>query len=1221
MSKDYFRINIYLKYSFIFFSILLIILGIIRIIGSNHENKTLIAKDIEDYLRDYIESKKHILDNVVNKFESDYLNEIENRNNISFNNDFNNGLSIEGIDEKGELIYWYKINESYARIFLSKYKEGVNFANIQNNVYYFIVKNNKYKNDKYIFIYYLKLDKLNYDSSAHYFSSFLSNKLNRIVKVNFDDSNIKNKIFYNNQLSVRIEKTNINSYEDGNPYSVNNLFKTVLFIWVIFIYYLGTFYIRKSKSNFISSFFLLLFTVFWRYLIYFLDLANIYLLKPFSNPANYSSSIAYGILKSPIDLTISLLFCSFLIYNFVRRFQKLMIRNKYKRILLIIFSMLFSSYISYLFVRIIKSFFYDGNLKYFKLGDFYYDYVTYLMLFNALIIGILFIYLTLFLFSLILINLDYLENKFKMISICLVIITIYLFAEVLIGSRLSYSIIFLMIFLIITVYILSNSDFLLISKSTLIFSLFAGSLITNFLMGIMYTRTENDRLKLAAFELTRIDDNIIKFFIRESLIRAKLELDNKNLEDINDFKYEAYKLWNMSKIKSENLITEYYFLDSNKKYLGGVNFSFPYEYSKNWNDVEIDDFKIVIDTINSDKGTIISGISSVGNGRIYFGLNVQYNKFGYNFADVPTILNKISDNKIYFDDYRVFWINNDEITFQKADIDINRDELKELINSANGNDGFVTKSINSQRFLFYVIKENSSDRYLLIGYKTRDFSWNIYDFVKIFIVHFVFIIVLGLLVSFLRVFTSGFPSFNYQARLLSGILIITIIPLIILAVYFDDTIKDKLENSIRLNLMTQSDRTANFLESYGQNPELSFRDLIIKTNNDLDINFSLFSENEVKYSTYLDYYYLGGLSFYLDYNLYQSFKLNKINEIFVKNSLKNQTVYCYYTRINIKGQEYILEVNDSVNKYYMVFDTSEINLFLYGIYSFAIIIIVLMSILLTRRISKPILSLTKAAGEVANGNFDIYLKYKDKGDIGNLMQSFNLMVKELKRIKEELSIKEREAAWREMAKQVAHEIKNPLTPMKLSIQLLIQAYNDKSPKFDEIFKKVSVTIANQIETLKRIADEFSVVAKLPPLNIGLYNIVEQINDIAKLYSGNEISISINPQKEDILLNLDAEQFKRIIINLIKNSIEANATILIITIVEVNEYIRILIEDNGNGIEENNKNKIFEDKFTTKSEGTGIGLSIVKNILSAFNAKIELLESKKGKTIFEINFKR
>jgi len=841
------------------------------------------------------------------------------------------------------------------------------------------------------------------------------------------------------------------------------------------------------------------------------------------------------------------------------------------------------------------------------------------MLFNALVIGLLYIVLLMFIISYMYINLSNLNNKYKIIAYLLIILIICYYSNYLTDNKLGIWYISCLFYAFISIYIIFYNNKCTLDKRALIFAIFTGSLAINFIMGSIYTKTENDRLKLAYFELNRIDDNIIKFLVRESLIKARMELLPGEFNNNTDYKYQSYKIWSASKIKSENLITEYFFLDSLKNYLGGVNFSFPYELSKNWaKDEEINNFKIVIDTLYSRNSLLISGITPINNGKYYFCLSVLFNKSGYNFADAPSLINPIPSNKINFDDYRIFWVNNFSNVFKKADIELNKEDIKFLINNYNS-EGFISKSINSQNFMFYVVRTGQTNNFTIIGYKTRDFSWNIYDFVKIFIVHFIFILAIGLVSVIIRIFKTGLPPFNYQGRILFAFLVVTLIPLIILAVYFDDTITNKLENSIRLNLMTQANKTGNFLELYGQNNNISFRELIIRTNNDLDINFTLFSKNEVKYSTYLDYYYLGGLSFYLDYGIYNKFISNKTNETFIKRTINNNIVYSYYKRVNIKGTEYLLEVNDAVNKFYMVFDTAEINLFLYGIYSFAIIIIVLMSILLTRRISKPVLSLTKAAGEVANGNFNIKLETKDKGDIGNLISSFNFMVKELNRIKEELSIKEREAAWREMAKQVAHEIKNPLTPMKLSIQLLIQAFNDKSNKFDDIFKKVSTTVLNQIETLKRIADEFSVVAKLPPLNIKQYNIVELVSDLLKLYSGENINISSFYSTEIILLNLDSEQFKRVLINLIKNSIEAEATDININIINDDNYVTLFIEDNGKGIDKVNSNKIFEDKFTTKTEGSGIGLTIVKSTLAAFNSKIELVESTIGKTLFKITF--
>lgn len=1220
MGKGFKFGNIFNRYLFVFVTLLLLLVGVLNVLIPQNNEAELNKKKVNELIVDYLKNKLNGFNLAKETFEKKYLNALLNNKNpiIKLPNE---KISIEGLNKHGELVYWHNIKESKSKIFLQKKYTKQKFANIQNQSYYYKISEFNINSDIYTIIYYIKIDKLDKDNTAKDLSDFLSKELGNSVKANYDDFNSKNRIYFGKQISVIDEKNSENYYQSTNSNPIKNIFYFILFIWFIIIAVVGYINLRSIKNDILYITSSLIFTIIFRYIIFYFDLSNSFYFKDYSNPANYSSSIAYGILKSPIDLTISLAFLSLFVYHLICRYKSFKINKLYNNVIITLIITVGSSYIAFLLVRIIKSFFYDGNLRFFKIGNFEYNSVTYLMLFNALIIGVLYVALLLFFYSLIVNNIS-LRMKFKLMFLSTIVLIVFIITDILTKTRIGETYLFLIINVLVIVLVIVNKGMVFNTKRGIVISLFTGALLINFIMGAMYTRTENDKLKLAYFELTRIDDNIIKFFIKESLIRAENNFAINNFSIESDYKYEAYKLWNNSKIKGENLITEFYFLDSTRNFLGGVNFSFPYEHSKNWfNEGDINVQKIIIDTVSGNKSVIISGITPIANGKYYFVVSVLYNKHGFNFSEIPTVLNTNINNKIYFDDYRMFWVKDYSITYQKADIDISRDEIIQILNSAKYNNGFSQKLINSQRFLFYADKDSSPDRYLIIGYKTRDFSWNIYDFVKIFLVHLTYIICLSIIIFTLSLFKNGLPSFNYQARLLTAFLVVTIIPLIILAFYFEDSIKDKLENSIRLNLMAQSDRTANFLERYGNSSKITLRDLIIKANTDLDINFTLFSENEVKYSTYLDYYYLGELSFYLDYSTYKDFEKNKISETFIKTSLNKQPVYSYYKKIFLQGKYYILEVNDSVNRFYMVFDTSEINLFLYGIYSFAIIIIVLMSILLTKRISKPILNLTKAAGEVANGNFDISLEIKEKGDIGNLLQSFNFMVKELKRIKEELSIKEREAAWKEMAKQVAHEIKNPLTPMKLSIQLLIQAFNDKSPKFNDIFNKVTVTVSNQIETLKRIADEFSVVAKLPPLNISTYNLIEILNDIIKLYAGENINIFLSSSNNSIMLKLDSEQFKRVIINLIKNSIEADSKNVNFEVTETKTEVVITIEDDGIGIDETNKNKIFEDKFTTKTEGSGIGLSIVKNTLSAFNSKIELVESKKGKTIFKINFIR
>ena len=187
----------------------------------------------------------------------------------------------------------------------------------------------------------------------------------------------------------------------------------------------------------------------------------------------------------------------------------------------------------------------------------------------------------------------------------------------------------------------------------------------------------------------------------------------------------------------------------------------------------------------------------------------------------------------------------------------------------------------------------------------------------------------------------------------------------------------------------------------------------------------------------------------------------------------------------IRDSDYILTVNDAFNKIRTSLTTTEINVVIFGIYSFAVIIIIVISTFFANQISQPIQRLTEATDAVSKGDLNIKIKHNERGELKDLLDGFNQMTSELKKNQIELAEMEREAAWKEMAKQVAHEIKNPLTPMKLALQQLIISYKDKSKDFDKHFEKISGTVLNQIDNLNQIASEFSRFAKMPSLKICL----------------------------------------------------------------------------------------------------------------------------------------
>ena len=195
-----------------------------------------------------------------------------------------------------------------------------------------------------------------------------------------------------------------------------------------------------------------------------------------------------------------------------------------------------------------------------------------------------------------------------------------------------------------------------------------------------------------------------------------------------------------------------------------------------------------------------------------------------------------------------------------------------------------------------------------------------------------------------------------------------------------------------------------------------------------------------------------------------------------------------------------------------------------------------------------------------------------------------------------------------MAKQVAHEIKNPLTPLKLGLQLLDKSWKDKDPKFDQKFERFSKSFVEQIESLSNIASEFSAFAKMPDTRLERLNLFEVLTQAVTIFKQmDNVRIDYQAPEEPFFINADRDQLLRCFNNLLKNAIEAapadRMSLIAINNVITHKNILLTIKDNGNGIPENLREKIFEPNFTTKSSGTGLGLAFVKNSIENAGGKV------------------
>ena len=292
------------------------------------------------------------------------------------------------------------------------------------------------------------------------------------------------------------------------------------------------------------------------------------------------------------------------------------------------------------------------------------------------------------------------------------------------------------------------------------------------------------------------------------------------------------------------------------------------------------------------------------------------------------------------------------------------------------------------------------------------------------------------------------------------------------------------------------------------------------------------------------------------------------------------------------------------------------------VYFNIIIIATFFAYFLSRYITKPLFQISNKLKELnLTKSKDKIILNKPPKELAVLVDSYNLMIDQLENSALKLAQSERENAWREMAKQVAHEIKNPLTPMRLSIQSFQRNFNsnsdDKKKKIDEF----SNTLIQQIDVMSSIANAFSDFAKMPEQNKELLNLNELIQSALDIFDSNFINFI--SESDFILVNLDKAQFIRIITNLVKNAIqsipEKRTPVIDIYLFENSDNVIIKISDNGCGISEEIKDKVFEPKFTTKSSGMGLGLSIISSIVKSFNGKIEFESKKDIGTTFSLTF--
>ena len=536
--------------------------------------------------------------------------------------------------------------------------------------------------------------------------------------------------------------------------------------------------------------------------------------------------------------------------------------------------------------------------------------------------------------------------------------------------------------------------------------------------------------------------------------------------------------------------------------------------------------------------------------------------------------------------------------------------------------------------------------------------------INIFIIFLFFFLIIRKLVVFLYK-SKEITGVRTNLNFIKYFIFVTAVPSIFVAVFslmlfnlgiekwFDKKVNDVVNNSVEV--------ARNYLEE-NQN---SLKGEILAMANDLNRNFNLYNENKALFQNYFDQQsrfrkieesylinkdglpllstsftnksnFVSPLKTFLDMAqngqtiLISDANKNQTNALVKLNNTEN--IFLYTIRYVDPETVNFLKKTGEASTFYYKLKSNSLGLQI----SFALVYIVIVSSLIllsgiyainiANKISKPIVKLIFAAKEVSTGNLDVKLKdEKEDEDFKKLYQTFNIMTQEIQAQKNKIALSERYQAWEMVAKKLAHEIKNPLTPITLSLERIKDRYSKQINIDKADFENYLSIISRQVEDIGKLANEFSDFARMPNSIKKSNNLKKLLQDTINLYklSENKIIFDLNYKSTTDVFQFDLNQISRVLINIIKNSLESIHEkqeldkdlqgIVNIFVENNNDFIYITIEDNGVGFKTTPKD-LISPLTTTKQHGSGLGLSIVSKILHQHGGDLNFIEKSNGAKI-------
>ena len=999
----------------------------------------------------------------------------------------------------------------------------------------------------------------------------------------------------------------------------------ILILYKLFIYL--SYKIPSKRNTLLLTFIIIV--VLGRYLMLFYKIPSIFHEFRIFSPELFAESY---LLPSLGDYIINVVL--FLILSFIFSvYFKLNIIIKENRIIALIFSavlsvllLLSSIFVFNLFESLVKNSSISFNFH--NITDLNHLSLLGLFIISSVIIGIMIIFDTLIKEFKAIVSFKTLLIFFSITLICLLVFLI-IYNKICLNKVL-YSILFLFLWIVIVYSRLVADSF---SYYKFVIIIFIISLITSYEFTALSNEKDIESAKVLAYNLSAERDIGAEFFLNE--IYSSIIDDKEILKANKSFNFERLRNLITNKILSNRYLNRYdlqlticlsgdslliepdyihvgcfdFFTDIKKKYgfnLSGTNFYF----------------------LDNHNGRIsyfgefsFPGADNQGT-KVFVELNSKIFSEGLGYPEL--LLEKRLTVKRNLKNYNYAKYNKGKLVTSRGTYKYPI-LLKYNVFGDESQTGF---RYNSYIHYKYNI---DNENVIILSKEASDYSQELVSFSYIFTILFLafhfLILVLKIVrkTPIIRMTLKNKIQISFISILLLSLIITGTISIYFIVKGYKAKQSEFLEDKVQ-SILTELETEFGHYSDFDVNDIKFMNYLLIKLSNVFYTDINLYDTEGKLFATSRKELYDQGLKGrYLDTKAYKELILNSSGSIILNEEIGKVNYLSAYLPFRNHDNELIAYLNlpyfarqnefrEEISNFIVAFS----NVFLV-----LILISVIIGIFISKQVTRPLSIIQQKIRMMDINKKAEKIKYDKDDELGGLIREYNRKVDELTESVNQLAKSEREMAWREMAKQIAHEIKNPLTPMKLSIQYLEQAYERKDGNWEKTFKRVTKTIIEQIDVLSEIATEFSHFAKMPESKKETNNLIEIIYNTVQLFKSFEnirFITSINIESKGII-KADKEQLTRVFNNLIKNSIQAiphdrNGLINIIVDENEKDYI-VTVKDNGKGIDETMIPKIFQPNFTTKSGGMGLGLSMVKNIIDSNGGKISFKTVKDKGTEFII----